>query len=42
MIRGIGQIFYSPDVANVVKIQGNFHELLPIVENIEMELVETG
>jgi len=42
MVRGIGQIFYSPDVSNVVKIQGNFHELLPIVENVEIELVETG
>ena len=40
MVRGIGQIFYSPEVSNVVKIQGNFHEIIPIVENIEMELVE--
>ena len=42
MVRGIGQIFYSPDVSNVVKIQGNFHEILPVVENVSMELVGTG
>ncbi|MCD6468165.1 MAG: hypothetical protein J7L32_02490 [Thermoplasmata archaeon] len=42
MVRGIGQIFYSPEVANIVKIQGNFNDILPIVEDVSMELVNVG
>ena len=39
MIRGIGEIYYSPDAGNVVKVQGNFGDILPIVENINLELI---
>ncbi len=39
MVRAIGQIYYSPDVENVVKIIGNFNDIVPIIKDVSMELV---
>jgi hypothetical protein len=38
-IQGAGEIFYSPDVENIVKIKGNLDEFIPIFEKIELELI---
>lgn len=38
MVRAIGQIYYSSDAENIVKIKGNFNDILPIVEDFDMEL----
>ena len=39
IVQGVGNIYYSPDVENVVKIQGNLKDFIPIVENIKLELI---
>jgi len=40
MVRSIGQIWYSPDAKNIVKVKGNFNDILPIVKDFNMELSE--
>lgn len=37
---GAGEFFYSPDVQNVVKMRGNIDHYIPIIENIELDLVD--
>jgi hypothetical protein len=39
IVQGVGEIFYSPAVENVVRIRGNLHDFIPIVDNLEMELI---
>ena len=38
---GAGNIYYSPAVRNVVKIEGNIENFIPIIDNISLELVDT-
>jgi len=40
MIRDIGRVYYAPEVGNVVKITGGFGDILPIMEDISIELVD--
>ena len=35
----LGNIYYSPEAGNIIKISGNFQQLLPSVSNINAELV---
>jgi hypothetical protein len=39
---GIGSVFYAPAAGNVVKISGNFQDLIPFIQNIKMELIDTN
>lgn len=39
---GIGSIFYAPVAGNVVKIGGNFHDVIPYIQNLNMELIDTN
>jgi hypothetical protein len=34
-----GNIYYSPEVGNIIKITGNFKDVLPFVSNINAELI---
>jgi hypothetical protein len=38
---GVAGCYYAPDAGNVIKIEGNFQELLPYITDISMELVAT-
>lgn len=37
-VQGLAEIFYSSDVENIVEIQGNLHDFIPITDNIELKL----
>jgi len=37
-LQGSGEIYYSDQAENIVKIKGNIEDFIPIAENIEMEL----
>jgi hypothetical protein len=39
-VQGVGDIYYAPEVENVVKIIGNLNDFIPIVDNIELELIK--
>ncbi len=39
MVQGVGEMFYSSQVENLVKIEGNLHDFTPPVNDIKMELV---
>ncbi len=38
-VQGLGEGYYSPEAKNLVKITGYINDFIPIVENIDMELV---
>jgi len=39
---GIGSMFYAHSAGNIVKISGNFQDLIPYIQNIKMELIATN
>ena len=39
VLGGLGNIYYSPEVKNIVKIEGNFEDILPFISNINAELI---
>jgi len=39
-IHGSGEFYYSPEAQNIVKISGNFKHYIPIVDNVNFELVK--
>jgi hypothetical protein len=41
LIGGLAQCYYAPTAGNVVKITGNFEDILPNVKNFNMELLST-
>jgi hypothetical protein len=41
LVQGIGEFYYSADVENFVYIIGNLNDFIPIVDNLEMELIGT-
>lgn len=42
MLGGLGIMFYSPVVKNIIKIEGTFADELPFINDIEMELIATN
>jgi len=38
---GIGSIYYAPTAGNVIKISGNFHDIIPYIQDLNMELTST-
>ncbi len=36
-----GNCYYAPAAGNVVRIQGNFETILPVINNINMQLIST-
>ncbi len=38
VMGGLGNIYYAPEVGNIVKIIGNFEDVLPFISNINAEL----
>ena len=42
LIGGLGQCYYAPTAGNMVKITGNFEEIIPYITNINMELLSTN
>jgi hypothetical protein len=39
VMGGLGNIYYSPEIGNIVKIIGNFENILPFISNIKAELI---
>jgi hypothetical protein len=42
LIAGKAQCYYAPTAGNVIKIAGNFEEIIPNVTNINMKLLSTN
>ena len=42
IIGGMAQCYYAPTAGNVIKITGNFEEIIPYITNINMELLSTN
>ena len=42
LIRGKAQFYYAPIVRNVIKLTGNFGEIIPNITNINMRLLSTN
>jgi len=42
LIGGLAQCYYAPAAGNMVKITGNFEEIIPYITNINMELLYTN
>ena len=40
MVRGIGMVYYSPDVASIIEMRGNFADILPILDDMYIELID--
>lgn len=40
MVRGIGMVYYSPDVGNIIEMRGNFADILPILDDMYIELID--
>jgi hypothetical protein len=36
---GLGTMYYSPEVKNIIKMEGNFDDVLPFLNGIEVELI---
>lgn len=39
VVGGLGSIYYAPEVKNVIKITGNFEDVLPFIRDINAELI---
>jgi len=39
LMSGLGNMYYSSEVGNIIKIVGNFEEVLPFISNINAELI---
>ena len=39
VMGGLGNIYYAPEVKNIVKMKGNFEDVLPFINNINAELI---
>lgn len=39
VIGGLGNIYYAPEAKNIIKITGNFADVLPFMNNINAELI---
>jgi hypothetical protein len=42
LMGGVGQCYYAPTAGNVIKIAGNFGDVLPHIRSINMELLSTN
>ena len=42
MVRGIGMVYYSPDVGSIIEMRGKFSDILPILDDIYIELIDWG
>jgi len=41
-LEGIANLYYAPEAGNIIKILGNFEEVLPFINNIHAELIDTN
>jgi hypothetical protein len=41
ILGGIGQCYYAPSAGNIIKLRGNFADLIPFVESIDITLLDT-
>jgi len=42
ILNGMAECFYAPTAGSIVKLTGNLEEIIPLVKNINMELVSTN
>ena len=40
MIGGLSKIYYSAEVENMIKMTGDFNEVIPFINNIDIELTD--
>lgn len=40
MVRAIGQMYYSPDAENIIKVKANFNDIVPIIKDFTIELTK--
>lgn len=38
ILGGLGTLYYSPDAENIIKMEGNFNDVIPFINNIDIEL----
>ena len=41
LMGGIGQCYYAPAAGSIIKLRGNFADLIPFVESIDLTLLQT-
>ncbi len=41
LMGGIGQCYYAPDAGSIIKLRGNFADLIPFVESLDLTLLNT-
>jgi hypothetical protein len=41
LFGGVGHCYYAPAAGNIVLLSGNFHDTLPVLENLNIELLST-
>lgn len=41
VLGGIGQCFFAPSAGNIVQLTGDIQDIIPFIQNINMELLET-
>jgi hypothetical protein len=41
LMGGIGQCYYAPDAGNVIQLKGNFQDIIPFVQSIDLVLLST-
>jgi hypothetical protein len=42
LLGGIGHCYYAPSAGSIIKLQGNFADLIPFVESVDMTLLDTS
>lgn len=42
ILGGVANAYYSPDLGNIIKIIGNLNQILPFIEEIDIELIDTN
>lgn len=40
IVDDVGNIYYSPEIGTIVKITGNFNDIIPFMEDINIELID--
>jgi len=41
LLAGMGQCYYAPSVGSIIRLTGNFQDIIPYVRSVDMTLLET-
>jgi hypothetical protein len=42
VVQGMGNLYYAPDLGTIIKISGNFNDIIPFVTDFNAELLESN